>query len=83
MSTIGNKFMQEIDSPAAVTGESNLAAMDKVSFGQRFKVSKRTVDNWIATGCPHLKLSARMVRLPLVEATEWVKERYMTQRRAA
>jgi hypothetical protein len=67
----------------AVTGDDKFAALDKVSFGQRFGVSKRTVDNWLLAGCPHLKLSARMVRLPVVEASEWVKNRFLTQRRTS
>jgi hypothetical protein len=55
-------------------------AESKFEFAARFSVSKRTVDSWLARGCPHLKLSARCVRLPVAEATEWVKDHF-TQRR--
>lgn len=56
-------------------------AESKFQFAARFSVSKRTVDSWLARGCPHLKLSARCVRIPLTEASAWVKENYFTQRR--
>jgi hypothetical protein len=62
---------------------SKVAALDKVGFGQQFDVSKRTVDAWIAAGLPHLKLSSRMVRIPLVEASAWVRERFLIQRHVA
>ena len=68
--------------PDTATGDEKLAALDKVTFGQRFDVSKRTVDSWLSCGCPHLKLSARMVRIPVIEGTQWVKERFL-QRRSA
>ncbi len=57
-------------------------AENKVEFAARFSVSKRTVDAWLARGCPNLKLSARCVRLPVAEASQWVREHYLTQRRA-
>jgi hypothetical protein len=57
-------------------------AEGKCEFAARFSVSKRTVDSWLARGCPHLKLSSRCVRLPVAEAEAWVKENYFTQRRS-
>jgi hypothetical protein len=71
------KIQTEIETPAApVTAES------KVQFGQRFSVSKRTVDCWIARGLPHLKLSARLTRIPVTEAADWIKQNHLTQRQA-
>lgn len=70
-------MQNEIETPAA-----SVTAENKILFGQRFSVSKRTVDSWLARGCPHLKLSARCVRVPVAEATQWVKENYFTQRRS-
>ena len=61
---------------------TSVTAENKTQFATRFSVSKRTVDSWLARGCPHLKLSARMVRVPVVEATQWVRDNYLTQRRA-
>ena len=65
------------------TGRPKFSAIGKVEFGQQFGVSKRTVDGWLENGCPHLKISSRMVRLPLPEAANWVKDRFLTQRSAA
>jgi len=65
----------------AATG-NKFAALDKVGFGQQFDVSKRTVDGWLADGLPHLKLSARCVRIPDAEGAAWVEEKFLTQRRA-
>jgi hypothetical protein len=73
--------IETLQQPEAATG-NKLAALGKVEFGQQFGVSKRTVDGWLACGCPHLKLSSRMVRLPVVEASAWVKEKFLTKRRA-
>lgn len=67
--------------PNAETG-NKFAAVDKVGFGQCFDVSKRTVDDWLAAGLPHFKLSSRCVRIPVVEASEWVRQRYFQQRHA-
>jgi hypothetical protein len=74
--------IETLQKPETATGYK-FAALDKTSFGQRFGVSKRTVDSWLASGCPHLKLSARMVRLPVIEASAWVQEKFLTQRRGA
>jgi hypothetical protein len=69
-------------SPEVATG-TQFAALDKVAFGERFDVSKRTVDAWLADGLPHLKLSARCVRIPIGEGADWVRKKFMTQRRTA
>lgn len=55
---------------------TQFAALDKVGFGQQFDVSKRTVDGWLADGLPHLKLSARCVRIPVAEASAWVRKNF-------
>lgn len=75
--------MQKIEiQPDAIAGNKDeMAALNKVEFGRRFSVSKRTVDQWLSIGCPHLKLSERMVRIPLAEATQWVHDKYFQQRR--
>jgi hypothetical protein len=75
--------MQKIIEPtAAPVNADEKVAENKVEFSRRFAVSKRTCDGWIARGMPHLKLSPRMVRVPVAEATQWVKENYFTQRRS-
>ena len=45
-------------------------------------VSTRTVDNWIAEGLPHCKVSPRMVRIDLDELAAWLKEHYGVRRRS-
>ena len=67
--------------PEAETGPK-FEALDKTGFGQRFDVSKRTVDDWLSQGLPHFKLSARCVRIPLLEGRDWVRSKYFVQRRA-
>ena len=56
---------------------------DKHGYGRRWGVCARTLDNWLAAGLPHLKLSQRMVRIDIVAADAWLKEKFGTQRRAA
>ena len=73
---------ETLQTPDAATG-TQFAALDKEGFGQQFDVSKRTVDGWLADGLPHLKLSARCVRIPVSEGSDWVKRKFFTQRRTA
>lgn len=73
--------VEAIQNPEAATAQ--FAALDKVGFGQQFDVSKRTVDSWLADGLPHLKLSARCVRIPVADGAEWVRRKFLTNRRAA
>lgn len=47
-----------------------------------FHCSKRSVDNLIAQGMPHLKLSPRAVRFDLVDVLAWAKGRFGTRRAA-
>lgn len=47
------------------------------------QMSVRSVDNFLAQGCPHLKLGERRVRFDLVEARNWFAETYRIQRRGA
>lgn len=74
--------LNQVQTPDPARG-NQFAATDKSAFGQRFDVSKRTVDSWLAAGLPHLKLSPRCVRIPVAEGSEWVREHFLTQRRAA
>jgi hypothetical protein len=72
-------MQKEIETTAASVTTDEKLAENKIEFARRYAVSKRTVDGWIARGLPHLKLSARMIRIPLPEAADWVKENYLTQ----
>ena len=56
---------------------------NKGDFAMRWNVSPRCVDVWLKAGLPHLKLSARMIRINVPDADQWLKEKFGTQRRAA
>jgi excisionase family DNA binding protein len=47
----------------------------KKQFAERLSVSLRTVDNLLARGMPHVKLTRKLVRIPRVAADEWIAER--------
>jgi len=46
-------------------------------------MSIRSVDNFLAAGLPHVKLSKRRVRFDLPECREWFKKQFGQQRRGA
>lgn len=43
-------------------------------------LSLRSIDNLVARGCPHLKLSARLVRFDFAEVKAWLAAEYGTRR---
>jgi len=45
------------------------------------QMSVRSVDNYIAQGCPHLKLGKRRVRFDLPETRQWLAATFGTTRR--
>lgn len=47
----------------------------KKQFAERLSVSLRTVDNLLARGMPHVKLTRKLVRIPRVAADEWIAQR--------
>ena len=46
------------------------------------QMSVRSVDNYLAAGCPVIMLSKRRCRFDLAEVREWFKTQYGQQRRA-
>jgi hypothetical protein len=58
------------------------ATLRKREYGQRHAVAIRTVDNWLRKGLPHLKISERLVRIPVIDADAWLLEKFRVQRRA-
>ena len=46
------------------------------------QMSVRSVDNYVARGCPHIALSKRRLRFDLAEVRAWFKQQYGQQRRA-
>jgi DNA-binding transcriptional regulator YiaG len=55
--------------------------LSKRTFAERWGTSPRTVDNWLRAGLPHMKLSARMLRIDAAEADAWMRGKFGTQRR--
>jgi hypothetical protein len=69
--------------PDAATSESKLAAeiADKGQYAHRWQFSRRTVDNLIREGLPHIAYGRRRIRIVVAEADEWMRRRYGQQRR--
>jgi excisionase family DNA binding protein len=44
-------------------------------------IARRTVDNWLQRGLPHLKLGSRRVRFDLREVDEWFRTHCRVVRR--
>jgi hypothetical protein len=57
--------------------------VDKRGYAKRWGLSTRTIDNLLRSGLPHCKVGKRRVRLFVAEADAWMRERFLTQRRAA
>ncbi len=66
----------------AATGVSNLAdeIVDKKGFGQHWRHSVRSVDNWLEMGLPHFKIGKRRVRISVREADAWMRQRFGQER---
>lgn len=47
------------------------------------QMSVRSVDNFVAQGCPCLKLGKRRVRFDMAEVRQWLTDNFRTQRRGA
>ena len=53
---------------------------DKDGFARRWGFSRRTVDNFLAQGLPHLKVGTRRVRIVVAEGDAWMRENFATRR---
>ena len=47
----------------------------KKELASRLGVSVRTIDNLLARGLPHTKLTRKLTRFPRVPVNEWLAER--------
>ena len=54
--------------------------VDKNGFARRWGFSRRTVDNFLAQGLPHLKIGTRRVRIVVAEGDAWMRENFATRR---
>lgn len=48
---------------------------NKRQLAARLGVSVRTIDNLLARGLPHVKLTRKLTRFPRVAVDEWLAER--------
>ncbi len=48
---------------------------NKKQLAARLGVSVRTIDNLLARGLPHLKLTRKLIRFPRAAVDEWLAER--------
>jgi predicted DNA-binding transcriptional regulator AlpA len=54
---------------------------DKKAVAAMLGMSRRTVDNLVAQGCPHLRIGARRLRFDMNEVRSWLTQQFHTQRR--
>jgi hypothetical protein len=67
--------------PDATAGLKPAAEItDKAGYAQRWRFSKRHIDNLLARGLPHLKIGKRRVRIEIPEADAWMRSQFLTQR---
>jgi hypothetical protein len=67
--------------PDASTGNKLAAEItDKRGYAQRWGFSVRHIDNLLSQGLPHLKIGKRRVRIIILEADAWMRERFGTRR---
>lgn len=59
--------------------ENLLPLGDKRDVANMLGVSVRSVDNYLAEGCPHMKPTPRCVRFDLNDVREWFKTKYGQQ----
>ena len=67
-----------ITQPDAPTGNTKFGAKQDVA--SMLGICRRSVDNLMARGLPHLKIGKRTVRFNLTEVAAWMHERYGTTR---
>lgn len=48
---------------------------NKQQFAARLGISLRTVDNLLAKGLPHIKITRKLIRIPRLSADEWLAAR--------
>ena len=54
---------------------------DKEDVAALLKSCTRTVENLMAQGLPHMKVTPRMVRFDMDDVRAWMKQQFGTQRR--
>ena len=52
---------------------------NKKQLAARLGVSVRTIDNLLARGLPHIKLTRKLIRFPRAAVDEWLAERQVSR----
>lgn len=65
----------------AIVNPNSVRYGDKNAVALMLGMSRRSVDNFLQEGCPHLKLGSRRVRFDMEEVRIWLKEQYGLRRR--
>ena len=71
------RMSNSLTQPETLTG---LKFGDKNEVAKMLGLCRRSIDNLMAAGLPHCKLSPRKVVFDLAEVHAWVKQRYSCQR---
>jgi len=67
--------------PDASPGSSALTRYgSKRDVAAMLQMSVRSVDNFVARGCPHLRVSSRRLRFDMDEVRRWLADNFRTQR---
>lgn len=61
--------------------DQNLAYMDRRQYASHLNFSVPTLDRLLKKGLPHLKISARKVRINVLQADRWMHAKFNCQRR--
>lgn len=64
----------------AATSANASPYVDKKALAARLGLSRRTIDNWMQRGLPHLKLGPRSVRFDLRDVESWIQRTCRTVR---
>ncbi len=68
--------MSTIENPETGAGQPQAPEYEnKRQFAARLGVSVRTIDNLLARGLPHLKLTHKLTRFPRAVVDAWLAER--------
>jgi len=69
------------EKPAAGSAQTKEPEYEtKRQLAARLGVSVRTIDNLLARGLPHVKLTRKLTRFPRVPVNEWLAERQVRRR---
>lgn len=74
--------------PDVATGNQTMLAAQVPRYGSKrdvaamLQMSVRSVDNFVARGCPHLRVSSRRLRFDMAEVRAWLSDNFRQQHRS-